>query len=666
MSYDGRRVVATVRDQEPGKLMMCERSAAQRLRACLPVAMAFCLLAIGTAPVSAQEQVASAHDLRRLSIEELAQIKVTSVSKVAEPLNQAAAAVFVITNDAIRRSGANSIPEVLRLAPNLHVARLDANTYAITARGFNQSSGTANKLLVLIDGRAIYSPLFSGTFWDAQRTFIDDIDRIEVISGPGGTLWGANAVNGVINIITKDAAETRGWMADARLGTLDRGLGVRYGGNLGPGTRFRVYGLGLRQGSMVRADGASADDSWNHVQGGFRADRSQGSDTLTLQGDFYRGTGIGRPAFLPSGIISGGNVSATWARKFADGSNVSVQTYFDNSRRLLVSGIDATVDQYALEAQYDFSRGSRHALVVGAGYRMTDDRFERGPGTAFLSPDERTLRFANVFAQDAITLSDRLKLAVGIKVEDNSYTGVEFMPDARLSWSVSNRTMLWTSVARAVRTPSRFDTDLVNPGVFAGGPDFESEELLAYEAGYRGLLSPSLSLSVSAFYNSYDHLRTVEGSTPAVFPLVVRNNMEGDTQGVETWANLAVRDWWHLSAGFSALRKNLRLAPGNRDVFGVSFSGNDPRYQSQLRSSMDLPRGFAVDVWLRNVGGLKSPAVPSYLEADVRVAWEATDELELSLDGQNLLHERHLEFVNPSIAPSEIPRSLMLTARWTR
>lgn len=666
MSYDGRRVVATARDREPGKSMMCERSAAQRLRACLPVAMAFCLLAIGTAPVSAQEQVASAHDLRRLSIEELAQIKVTSVSKVAEPLNQAAAAVFVITNDAIRRSGANSIPEVLRLAPNLHVARLDANTYAITARGFNQSSGTANKLLVLIDGRAVYSPLFSGTFWDAQRTFIDDIDRIEVISGPGGTLWGANAVNGVINIITKDAAETRGWMADARLGSLDRRLGVRYGGNLGPATRFRVYGLGLRQGSMVRADGASADDSWNHVQGGFRADRSQGSDTFTLRGAFYRGTGIGRPAFLSSGTISGGNVSGTWARKFADGSNVSVQTYFDNSRRLLVSGIDATVDQYALETQYDFSRGSRHALVVGAGYRMTADRFERGPGTAFLSPDERTLRFANVFAQDAITLSERLKLAVGIKVEDNSYTGVEFMPDARLSWSVSDRTMLWTSVARAVRTPSRFDTDLVNPGFFAGGPDFQSEELLAYEAGYRGLLSPSLSLSVSAFYNSYDQLRTVEGSTPAVFPLVVRNNMEGDTQGVETWANLAVRDWWHLSAGFSALRKNLRLAPGNRDVFGVAFSGNDPRYQWQLRSSMDLPRGFAVDVWLRNVGGLKSPAVPSYLEADVRLAWAATDELELSLDGRNLLHERHLEFVNPSIAPSEIPRSLTLTARWTR
>ena len=682
MPSDGPKVPTTAWRWHAAEPVWCAKAAGPRLRAfAVVVVSSFLFLATPLSAsndiedvshgstaglaVPAQEQVAYAIDLRRLSIEELAQIRVTSVSKVAEPLNQAPAAVFVITNDAIRRSGANSIPELLRLAPNLHVARLDANTYAVSARGFNQSSGTANKLLVMIDGRAIYSPLFSGTFWDAQRTFLDDIDRVEVISGPGGTLWGANAVNGVINIITKDSAETRDWMVDARLGSLDRRLGVRYGGGLGPGTRFRVYGLGLQQGSLERADGASVDDSWNHVQGGFRADRTQGADTFTLQGDFYRGTGIGRPAYLPSGSIRGGNLSGTWARRFADGSGLRVQTYFDNSRRVLVSGITATVDQYALETQYDFTLGSRHGLVVGAGYRMTDDQFEGGPGTSFLTPAGRTLRFANVFAQDAITLSDRLKLAVGVKLEDNTFTGLELMPDARLSWSVSDRTMLWTSVARAVRTPSRFDTDLFNPGILAGGPDFQSEELLAYEAGYRGLLSPAFSLSVSAFYNSYDHLRTVEGSTPAVFPLVVLNNMQGHTQGVEAWANLAVREWWHLSGGFSALRKNLRLAPGNRDLFGVAFAGNDPRYQAQLRSSMDLPGGFALDLWLRNVGGLKSPEVPSYLEADVRIAWQAAEKFDLSLEGHNLLHERHLEFVNPSIAPSEIPRSLTLTARWT-
>lgn len=589
----------------------------------------------------------------------------TSVSKTAEPLNRAAAAIYVITAEDIRRSGATSIPEILRLAPNLHVARLDANTYAITARGFNQPGGTANKLLVLIDGRAIYSPLFSGTFWDAQKTFFDDIDRIEVISGPGGTLWGANAVNGVINIITKETVRTRGWAVDARAGTLDRRLSARLGGNLGARGTFRVYGLGLTHGAMESASGASMGDSWNHVQGGLRADWRNAADTFTLQGDAYRGTGIGRPATLPSGNISGGNLLGSWERKLAGESRLQVRAYFDRSRRVLVSGIDARVDQVSLETQYDFSPAPGHAMVVGAGYRVTNDRFERGPGTAFLEPAERTLRFADVFAHDSISLGRRLKLGLGIKVEDNTYTGVEWMPDARLAWMLSDRTTLWAAVARAVRTPSRFDSDLVNPNVLVAGGAFRSEELIAYEAGYRGLLSPALSVSISAFYNTYDALRTVEASGPAVFPLVVRNNMTGETQGVEAWTNYAVRPWWRLSAGFAALSKDLRLVPGSSDVFGVAFAGNDPRHKWQLRSRMDLAGGFGMDVWLRRVSSLESPPVGAYFEADARVAWQASETLELSLDGQNLLHERHLEFVNPSIAPAYVPRSITFGARWT-
>lgn len=610
-------------------------------------------------------QVASAEDLRRLSIEELAQIRVTSVSKTAEPLNRAAAAIYVITAEDIRRSGATSIPEILRLAPNLHVARLDANTYAITARGFNQPGGTANKLLVLIDGRAIYSPLFSGTFWDAQKTFFDDIDRIEVISGPGGALWGANAVNGVINIITKESIRTRGFAVDARAGTLDRRLSARLGGNLGARGTFRLYGLGLTHGAMESASGASMGDSWNHVQGGLRADWRLGADALTLQGDVYRGTGIGRPATLASGTISGGNLSGSWRRDLAGESRLQVQGYFDRSRRVLVSGIDARIDQVSLETQYDFSPTPGHAMVVGAGYRVTNDRFERGPGTAFLEPAERTLRFASVFAHDSISLGERLKLGLGMKIEDNTYTGIEWMPDARLAWTLSDRTMVWASIARAVRTPSRFDSDLVNPNLLVAGSGFRSEELIAYEAGYRGLLSPAFSVSISAFYNSYDNLRTVEASGPSVFPLVVRNNMVGETHGVEAWANYAVRPWWRVSSGFGSLSKDLRLAPGSSDVFGVAFAGNDPRHQWQLRSRMDLPRGFGVDVWLRRVSSLESPRVPAYLEAGARIAWMAGETLEVSLDGQNLLHERHLEFVNPSIASAYVPRSITLAARWT-
>ncbi|HET8796454.1 MAG TPA: TonB-dependent receptor, partial [Thermoanaerobaculia bacterium] len=547
-------------------------------------ALVVALATLSFAPALAQQQIASAEDLRRLSIEELAQIKVTSVSKTEEPLNQAAAAVFVITQDAIRRSGANSLPEVLRLAPNLHVARLDANTYAISARGFNQSGGTANKLLVLIDGRAIYSPLFSGTFWDAHKVILDDIDRIEVISGPGGTLWGGNAVNGVINIITKDSIATRAWSIDARLGTLDRRLGLRGGRSIGANGSFRAYALGMTHGSLLRPNGDEAGDDWNHLQGGFRSDWRHDGAVFTLQGDVYRGTGIGLPAALRSGMIRGSNLSAAWKRTMGGGASLRVQVYADTARRLLVSGIDARVDQFAVETQHNLARRGRHSIVIGGGYRRTEDDFRRGPGTAFLSPARKSLVFANAFAQDSIALTSRLRLTAGTKLEHNTYTGLEVMPDVRLAWAPSNRTTLWTAVSRAVRIPSRFDTDLQNSGILAGGPDFHSEELIAYEAGYRGLLTPAFSLSVSAFYNVYDELRSVEsiGATP--FPLEVRNGMRGETKGVESWAALSIGERWRVSAGVALLEKDLRFEPGTRDFFGTGFAGNDPRTQWSVRS----------------------------------------------------------------------------------
>jgi iron complex outermembrane recepter protein len=623
------------------------------------------VVSLVASPLSAQQQVASAEDLRRLSIEELAQIKVTSVSKTEEPLSLAAASIFVITGDAIRRSGANNIAEILRLAPNLQVARLDANTYAITARGFNQPGGTANKLLVLIDGRVVYSPLFSGTFWDAQKMFIDDIDRIEVISGPGGTVWGANAVNGVINIITKDSLRTRGWDVHALGGTHDSRAEARRGGSLGSNGSFRGYALGGRLGSMRRANGDSTGDDWNHIQGGFRGDWGQGDDAFAVEGDAYRGTGIGQPATMTSGEISGGNLNAWWQRELAGGSNLRVQAYVDRQRRLLVSGIDARVDQYALESQFEPAHHGRHAVVIGAAYRGTTDEFKPGPHTVLLKPSGRNLGFASVFAQDSIALSERLRVAIGLKAEHNTYTGMEWMPDARLSWSASKNAALWTSVSRAVRTPSRFDTDLINPGILNGNPDFRSEELIAYQAGYRGLLSQTLSVSVSAYYNRYDKLRTVEASGAAVFPLIIRNNMRGRTKGVELWGDLSVRPWWRLSAGFEALHEDLEFVPGSRDILGLAFVANDPHTQWMLRSGLDLPRAIAVDVALRRVGRLEHPAVDAYVEADARIAWRASSQLELSLDGWNLLHDQHVEFVNPSVTPSEVPRSITLSARWT-
>lgn len=640
------------------------QSSQSRARA-LTAVVCFLLLA-RVAVADLQTQALLAQDLSRLSIEELSRIKVTSVSKTEEPLSLASAAVYVITNEAIRRSGAVTLAEILRLAPNLHVARLDANTYGISARGFNQQGGTANKLLVLIDGRAIYSPLFSGTFWDAQKTVAEDIDRIEVISGPGGTLWGGNAVTGVINIITKEAVRTRGTMASVRAGTLDNRIDVRHGMSLGATGNLRIYGLGIHQGEMRSPAGEGAGDAWNHVQGGFRADWQRSDGGLTVQGDVYRGTGIGRPAARRSGEITGSNLSATLDRELRDGAIVRVQAYTDAARRLLISGIDAEVRQHAVETQYNFARRGRHAIVAGAGYRMTDDRFERGPGTSFLDPAERKLHFTNVFAQDTVSFGERLRVTAGVKLEHNSYTGLEVFPDARIAWSLNDSRMLWSAVSRAIRTPSRFDRDLTNRGLINGGPEFHSEELVAFEAGYRALVSPALTVSISAFYNDYDDLRTLEsvGNTP--FPVEIRNGMRGTSTGIEAWGDLSLRDWWRVSAGVATLDQDLETKPGSRDLFGTAFAGNDPRYRWMLRSSVDLGRRTAVDLSLRGVGKLESPAVDAYVEADLRVGWTISEALELALVGQNLLAEQHREFANAPVPPTEVPRSMSVSVRWTR
>jgi iron complex outermembrane receptor protein len=302
--------------------------------------------------------------------------------------------------------------------------------------------------------------------------------------------------------------------------------------------------------------------------------------------------------------------------------------------------------------------------VVGGGYRGTADDFVRGPGTVFLDPAERTLRLANGFIQDQIALNETLSLTLGLKAEHNTYTGLEFMPDARLAWRVFGNDLVWGAISRAVRRPARFDRDLFNPGVFAGGPDFDSENLIAYELGYRGQPTAASSFSISAFYNVYDDLRTVEASTPAVFPLVVRNSMEGETFGIALWGNYALTDWWRVSAGFNTLHKDLRLEPGSRDIFGVQFAGNDPAYQASLRSTMDLPHNVQFDAILRAIDDLPSPRVPGYVEADVRIGWRATEALELSVTGANLLHSRHTEFINPSVTAQEIPRSVTAGARW--
>jgi iron complex outermembrane receptor protein len=634
-----------------------ERRAIAQARALL-AGVALAAMAPGVAAAQESAPVSAQTDpLGQLSLEELGQVEVTSVSRRAQPVGEAPASVFVITADDLERAGVRSIPAALRLAPNLQVARIQASDYAITSRGFNHNSGTANKLLVLMDGRILYTPLFSGVLWDEQNPLIEDLERIEVVGGPGGALWGANAMNGVINIVSRDAHETQGGLVTGLGSENTASLGARYGGHLGDGIAWRVYGTALSRGNQT-------DTPWRSYQVGARSDWSGARDAITIQGDIYLGGADGAPTAVADPSISGGNILARWSRRFDGGSAFQAQAYIDRTSREVASGILADVNSAAADAQYNFSAFNAHEIVVGAGARMTMDEFEAGPGTVSLDPDEETLRYFNVYGQDTISINPRLDLIVGLKLESNSYTDVEYLPNARLAWRPNGDTLLWASVSRAVRTPSRFDRDLMNPGILEGGPNFGAEEVVAYEAGYRGQPNEAFWFSVSAFYNVYDDLRTLEGTNPAVFPLEIRNGMEGNTYGIEAWGAFALTDWWRLNWGASLLEKDLSLKADSTDVFGVEYAGNDPSYQVTLRSLMDLGQRTDLDLSMRAIDELTDPEVPGYVAVDARINYKLTDNVDLSLSGTNLTDNAHVEFINPSLPASSAPRSFSISARW--
>jgi iron complex outermembrane receptor protein len=600
-------------------------------------------------------------DLSHMSIDDLANIEISSVSKKKESLSAAAAAVFVITQEDIRRSGYTSVPEVLRLAPNLQVARIDASQYAITARGFNEN--TTNKLLVLIDGRTVYTPLFSGVFWDVQDVMLQDIERIEVISGPGGTLWGSNAVNGVINIITRSAHATQGTLLNAGVGTQERGGAARHGGKLNDNTAFRVYAKGFERDGTERANGTDAHDRWHKQQAGFRLDSDDAGDKFTLQGDLYDGESDQRVG--SDKTFSGVNLLGRWNHALGGDDSLQVQAYFDRTRRDYPGLFREQLDTYDLDIQHRFRWRQGHDIVWGGGYRVMEDSVENSASLAFL-PTQRSLKLANLFGQDSIALADALKLTLGIKLEHNSYTGTETQPSARLAWKLDEKSLFWSSVSRAVRTPSRIDAEFFVPANapfrLIGNEDFESEELIAYEVGYRADPTAKLSFSVSAFYNDYDKLRSVELS-PGGLPFVLGNKMRGNTYGVEMWGNYRVNDWWRLSAGYNYLKKDLELASDSSDTSSLDNSETDPRYQFSLRSSMNLPRNVELDLTLRSVGGLSSSEVPSYTELDARLGWMITKGVSLSVSGFNLLDREHPEFGSLPTR-SEFRRSVYMEVSW--
>jgi iron complex outermembrane receptor protein len=623
-------------------------------------ALCIALQAAAATAADTTTKAASPVDLSTLTIEELANIDISSVSKRPEPLGEAAASVYVITREQIRRYGATSIPEILRLAPNLQIARVNSSQYAITARGFN---GTiANKLLVLIDGRSVYTPLFSGVFWDVQDTLIADIDRIEVISGPGGTLWGSNAVNGVINIITRHSRETQGALLSIGGGPDERGASFRYGAKLGEHTTYRVYAKGFGRENTENSSGVSARDSWGKGQAGFRLDWAKFGDALMFEGGGYDGSTDQRNT--DNQLISGAHMLGRWSRTLQDNSAIQVQAYYDLTRRVIPGTFGELLNTFDIDAQHQFLLGSRHGFVWGGGYRLYHDNVDNEAALAF-RPAIRNLHLANVFIQDTIALAEHLELTLGVKLEYNSYSQFEVQPNARLAWNFRDYGLLWSAISRAVRTPSRLDRELFAPGsppfLLAGGPNFKSETLIAFEIGYRVQPVAQASFSISTFYNIYDDLRSIE-PTSGGLPFVIENKMKGETYGVEMWGSYRVLDWWRLSAGYNFLKKDLRLKRGSSDPNGVQAAGNDPEHQFSARSAMNLPYNVVFDLALRWIDRLPNPNVPSYVALDARLGWMVREGVELSLTGVNLTDRRHPEF-GAAPARSELPRTFYLRLR---
>jgi iron complex outermembrane receptor protein len=625
------------------------------------------LLCLAAAPAFALD-ASPVERLSRLSLEELGNVEVTSVSRAAEPLGSAAAAIFLITREDIRRSGARSLPEVLRLAPNLQVIRLTATSYEVAARGFGgnqEAQNFPNKLLMLVDGRSVYSPLFSGIYFDAQDVLLDDVERIEVISGPGATLWGANAMNGVINVITRQSADTQGLLANVMAGNREQRAEARWGGR-SDALSYRFYAKGFKEDSLDLTNGASAGDSWKKGQAGFRVDWSQGADVVTASGDVYHAS-EDVPAIDADTDIKGGNLLARWQHGTAR-TQTQLQAYVDRSERgTTFDSSGFTLTTYDLELQQTADLG-RHRLVWGGGKRFSNYDIHNTASLLF-EPASRTLHLGTLFAQDTFRLGAGVSLIAGIKFEDDPYSGWSTLPDLRVSWQISDATMLWLSGSRAIRSPTPFDTDVIEKvggtAFLTGNRAFDTEQVDAYEVGYRSRPHQSVSFTVTAFFNRYDDLRTIEVDPATGFlPLRWGNEMRGDTYGLEAWADVQLTDWWRISPGVRTLHKRLRFKDGASTLLGVAQAGNDPTNQALLRSSMDLGPRATFDLHLRHTDTLPSPDTPGYYELNARFGWRWTEALEVAISGSDLLHRRHVEYA--PTAGEAIGRSVIAEFRWAR
>lgn len=610
-----------------------------------------------------QDSLPSFQALKQLSLEELMDIKVTSVSKRPEKLTEVASAIQVITQKDIRNSGAKTLAEALRLAPNLQVAQVNSSQWAISARGFNNV--LANKLLVLIDGRTVYTPMYAGVFWDVQNVLLEDVDRIEVISGPGGTLWGANAVNGVINIITKNSKDTKGLFVEGAIGSSLPGLGsLRYGGQLTKELTYRVYGTGFKMGSAIDTNDLKAKDQWSMIQGGVQLDwEASDNDKLSIQQNIY--SNKPNPDAGNSPIIArGDNITARWEHKISGRSDFRLQAYYDHTWRDFRNEFTEDLKTYDIDWQHRYQLGRRHTLTYGLNFRLMDHKVTNLELFAFL-PEQKRLYLYSIFLQDELRLiKDRLRLTVGAKVEHNSYTGFEYQPNARLTWTPTENQTVWGAVSRAVRTPARIDRGFflyIAPDVplISGSDNFISEKMVAYELGWRLQPLENISISLASFYNVYGNIRSAEPGPPPFFiPITFGNGVEGNTYGIELSATHQLTDWWNLRGGYTFLKKELSVKPGSSDLNQGTAESNDPVHQFLVQSIVNIPGRIELGTVLRYVDKLPAPYVKAYMGLDARIGWKLSEAIELSVVGQNLLDKNHYEFIPSSPSPRQVERSI--------
>jgi iron complex outermembrane receptor protein len=611
-----------------------------------------------------------------LSIEELANIDVTSVSRRPERLQDAPASVYVITAEDIRRAGVRNLTEALNLAPNVQVARSSNANYFISARGMNGTSNSpANKLLVMIDGRSVYSPLFSGTFWDEPDVMLEDVERIEVISGPGGTLWGVNAVNGVINITTRRARDTQGDLLVLRADDNGAQAAFRHGAAM-EGGHWRAYGKAFRQEHSKLASGQHMDDDWTQGQVGWRGDWARGPERFSVNANAWRGRegqpapGVvaapGASAGVDDILLHGANITGRWEHALDGGGSVSAQAYYDIRYRHVPPTFTDTVDIADLQLQHALAPLGRHSIVWGGEYRYNWDHVDNSRFVAFLPASDKQA-WASLFAQDEVALRDDLRLTAGVRWERNPYTGAEFLPNVRLSWRATPAHAFWAAASRTVRAPSRLDVDAYVPGappvLLAGGSRVRSETARVFELGYRGQVGQRVSYSVTAYRSLYDHLRT-QDFTPDGKSIVFGNLMAGQARGLEAWGNVQMSESWRIAAGATLLHEAFSLKPASRDEGSLMTTGRDPAYTAQLRSSHAIDEKRELELAVRRNGALGFPSVPAYWAVDARFGWRFAPGMELSVIGTNL-NGSHAEY---GVAPvrSEVPRTVGVKLTWQR